>query len=172
MKIFIYIYVIFTALVAIISTILEVQPALFIIDIFAPNEGDEYNLLLVFLLTWLVFLLPVVIYLYIAVLIRKKDDEIVAPDRTGIFVTRVKAFQSALVGIPFYINDQKSGIIDNGRTKFFDTSTDTFTIKAGDGKQASDNLQIKIEDGKQLHFEIRIIQAGLGLKIVLRQLQK
>jgi len=170
MKRFIFIYLIFTGLVAIISTIFEAQPALFIIDLFAPHEGDKYLVVLVLFLTWLVLLMPLVVFLSIAMLIRKKDDENISPDRTGIFVTRVKAFQSALVGIPFFINDQKVGIIDNGRTKFFDATTDLLAIQAGFGRQASDKLQIKIENGKQLHFEFRIIQAVLGLKIVLRQL--
>jgi hypothetical protein len=170
MQRFIYIYVIFTCLVAIVSTVFETQPALFIIDIFAPNVGDKYFVALVLLLTWLLLILPLVIYLLIAKLARKKDNEIIAPDRTGIFVTRLKAFQSSLVGISFYMNDKKVGVIDNGRTKFFDATAGTHTIYAGVGVHITEKLQIKIEEGNQLRFEIKILASSLVIKIVIRQL--
>ena len=115
-RIIILIYVIITATIAIFCTILEIQPALLIINIFAPNVGDSYSINIVVLLLWLILLSPLLIFLTISKLIRKKEDKNISIERTGIFITRKKVFQSAMVGIPIFINDKKAGIIDNGKT--------------------------------------------------------
>jgi hypothetical protein len=169
-RIIILIYAIVTGIIAVISTILEVQPALFIINIFAPHEGDRYSATLAMLLVWIIFLSPLFIYLIIARLIRNRVDENIAPGRSGIFVTRLKSFQSAMVGVPIYINDKKAGIVDNGKTKFFDAPLGIVTIQAGNGKQISERLQANITEGNQLQFEINIKQAGLRVNIILKQL--
>jgi len=168
-RIIVLIYAIITGTIAVITTILEIKPALYIINIFAPHNGDRYSATLVLLLVWLILLSPLLLYLIIARLMRKKDDENIAPDRTGIFVTRKKSFQSALVGIPIYINDKKAGVVDNGGTKFFDAPMGMFTVQAGSGKQVSEKLQADIAEGKQLRFEMEIKQAGLVVKIILKQ---
>ena len=169
-RIFILVYVIATAIIAIVSSILEVQPALFLIDIFAPHVGDRYSLTLVLLLTWLILLSPLFVILLIARIMRMKKDEVITPDRIGIFVTRKKSLQSGMVGIPVYINDRKAGILDNGKTKFFDTHIGVNTVQVGDGKRASEVLTANLTQDKQVHFEMEIMQAGLGLKYYLKQL--
>ena len=166
------IYVIITASIAVFCTIFEIQPALFIIDIFAPNVGDSYSVNLVVLLLWLILLSPLLIFLSISKLMRKKEDKNISSERTGIFVTRKKAFQSAMVGIPIYINDKKAGIIDNGKTKFFDTPIGTVTVHAGIGKQVSEKVQVIITEKQQLQFELKFKQSVFTVKIILNQILK
>jgi len=168
-RIIVIIYVIVTAIIALTSTIFEIQPALFIINIFAPNEGDKYYIKVVMLLTWLILLLPLLIYFVITKLTRIKSDQKIDPNRTGIIVTRKKSFQSALVGIPIFVNDNKARVVDNGKTKFFETPSGMHTVQAGNGKQASEKIQTNILERKQLSFEMEIKQAGLYLKYVLKQ---
>lgn len=169
-RILILIYTILTATIAITSTILEVQPALFFINIFAPHEGDSYSINLVLLLTWIILLSPVFVFMIVSKLLRKKSEENISTDRTGIFVTRKKAFQSSMVGIPILINNKQAGIIDNGRTKFFDTPLGTITIQAGKGKQASEKIQINIAERQQLKFEMKIKQTVFTVKFILMQI--
>jgi hypothetical protein len=168
-RIIVLIYAIVTGIIAITCTILETQPALFIIDIFAPHDGDRYSATLVMLLVWIILLSPLIVFFVIARLIRNKVDENIELDRTGVLITRKKSFQSALVGLPIYINDKKAGIVDNGGTKFFDVPMGMITVRAGQGKQVSEKLNATIAEGEQLHFEIQIKQAGLFVKIVLKQ---
>lgn len=161
------IYVIITATFAVYTTILESQPALFLIDLMAPRAGDKYSATLVILLVWFMFLLPLAIILIIAKKLRAKPMEVISPDRTGVYVTREKAFQSAVVGIPVFINYEKVGIVDNGKTQFFDVPVGGFTIQAGKGKQASELLESELKSKDQLNFEFRLTEAGLFNKIVL-----
>ncbi len=169
-RIIILIYVIITATIAIFCTILEIQPALFIINIFAPNVGDSYSINIVVLLLWFILLSPLLIFLTISKLIRKKEDKNISPERTGIFITRKKAFQSAMVGIPIYINGKKAGIIDNGKTKFFDAPIGTCSVHVGVGKQASEKVQVIITEKQQLQFELKIKQSVFTVKIILNQI--
>lgn len=169
-RIIVLLYAIITGTIAVVCTIIESQPALFFIDFFAPNEGDMYSATLVMLLVWILLLTPLLVFMVTVRLMRKKVDKNISYDRKGIFITRQKSFQSAMVGIPIYINDKKVGIVDNGGTKFFDAPAEMFTVRAGYGKQASDKLQVNITERKQLHFEIKIKQAGFFLKIVLSQM--
>ena len=169
-RIIIIIYAIVTGSIAVISTFLEIQPALFIINFFAPNEGDKYYIQLVMLLTWLILLLPLFTFILVARLLRIKGNENIPPDRMGIFVTRKKSFQSALVGIPVFVNGKKSGILDNGRTKFFETPSGMHTVQVGNGKQASEIIHINLSEGKQLHFkfEIKQVKKGQHAEIILK----
>ena len=168
----ILIYVIVTATIALCTTVLEIQPALFFIDLMAPNPGDRYSVPLVMLIICLTLLLPLMVLMLITKAIRMKSTENIGSDRTGIFVTRQKSFQSALVGIPIYLNSKKVGIVDNGKTKFFDVPLGDFTVQAGKGKQASEKLQAKVAEKDQLNFLFNLNQAGLFVKIELTEIAK
>lgn len=162
------IYVLTTAAVAGDLAVFHTRPVSFLIDLFSTDYGEKYYIMPVFLITWLVLLIPLFIFLLIAKRIRKKKNENIAPDRTGIFVTRKKSLQSALIGIPVYINGKKAGMVDNEETRFFDMPSGTFAIQAGKGRFASEILQATIE-GNQLHFEIEILEEGFRIKYILRQ---
>ena len=165
----ILIYVIITGAIAVCSAILEIQPALFFIDLMAPNPGDRYSVTGALVLTWFIFLAPLAVLLLITKTIRSKANEEITPDRTGVFVTRQKSFQSALIGIPIYINSKKVGVVDNGKTKFFDVPIGDFIIQAGKEKQASEKLEGKIGPDDQLNFNFSLEQNGLFIKIVLTE---
>ncbi|NVO03377.1 MAG: hypothetical protein HXX09_11820 [Bacteroidetes bacterium] len=167
---FVIIYSIITAAIALTTTIFEIQPALFLINVFAPHEGDKYSIALVVLPIWIALLSPLFLYLIITKLLRQNNDEHLSNNRTGILVKRKKAFQSAMVGIPVFINDKKAGIVDNGRTKFFDVPTGIQTVQVGEGKAASEKIQVTLYEGKQIHFELEIKPSAFQLKYLLKQL--
>ena len=164
---FINIYVLVGAVVAISTTFLQVQPALFFIDFLAPNPGDTYNFLLVSLLTCLIFLIPLLVFLVITRSFRKTSTEIIQIGRTGFFVNRQKSFTSALVGIPVYVDSKKMGTVDNGKTIFLDIPASTFTIQAGKGKQASEIIEVTILEKDQLKFDLFINKDKKKKKIEL-----
>ncbi|HBG71306.1 MAG: hypothetical protein A2W93_01680 [Bacteroidetes bacterium GWF2_43_63] len=161
------VYTIATAALAIILTIMHLQPARALINVFTTYDGREYYIAPVVLITWLILLLPMLLVILISKMLRvKKDDEII-PGKTGIIVMRQKAFQSAMVGIPIFINGAKAGVIDNGKRKFFEVPAGSVTIVAGTGKQASESQQIIISEGQNARFFLQFIQVGLGLKCLL-----
>jgi hypothetical protein len=163
----ILIYIIGAAVFSFYASTTGIQPALFFIDFLAPNAGDEYSLTFVLLITFLIFLIPLLVIQLLARLSRSKSEEVVGPERTGVFVTRTKAFQSAFLGTPIFINSNKVGMVDNGKTTFFDVPFGIFTIQAGKGKQASKIIETRISMKEQLNFKFSLVEDGLGIKIVL-----
>lgn len=165
-------YVLFIAIVPIYSTITQTQPALFLIEIFAPNPGDKFSVTLVVLLLILIFLIPMVIVLLIARLIRLRKVETIDPKATGILVIRPKVLKNALLGVPIYINGKKAGMVDNGRSKFFEIPTGEFTLRAGIGPSASKTFEEKLSHGRQLRFMLSASGSGLHIKYHLEQLEQ
>jgi hypothetical protein len=161
------IYILISCIVAISTALLQIQPALFFIEFLAPNPGDKYNLVFVIIVTCMLFIIPFLVLLSVLKLLRNTSAEVIQTDRTGVFVNRKKSFTGAIVGIPICINSKKVGIVDNGKTIFFDIPIGTFTIQAGIGKQASEKLEEKIMEKDQLQFELYLNKEGLFPKIEL-----
>jgi len=169
-RIFVLSYTFITAALAGFFTIMHIQPALFFMNIFTTSNGREYYVAPVFLLSWLLFLLPIFVIMIIARLMRLKANDEIHPGRTGIAITRKKAFQSAMVAIPIFINDEKVGIIDNGKTRFFEVRSGSTTVKVGSGKQTSDEQQVILALGEQARFQIEYSTDGVRIKWVLSPL--
>jgi len=87
-RIIIIIYIIVSGVIAIASAIYQTQPALFFINVFTINEGNSYYGIPVLFLTWIVLLIPLIMFLIFAKSIRKKGVENIASDRTEIFESR------------------------------------------------------------------------------------
>jgi hypothetical protein len=149
----------------------ELQPALFFIDLQAPNVGDTYDVKLTLTLTFLLFLLPLLLLQIIVKLSRRQSIQNIGPERTGVFVSRQKAMQSRLLGVPIFINSEEVGVIDNGRTNFYDVPQGRSILQVGKGKQASDKLEITLSPRDQQHFSFHFLQNGFSLKIELVQIE-
>ncbi len=168
-KVFNIIYIIVTAIVAIVTTVLKIQPALFFINLLGLHIGEKYTWQLVFFLTWLVLLSPFVIISIVSFFTRKakNKNQTIEAWQTGIIIKRKKQLQSGLVGINIYVNDQKNGVVDIGLDKFIETPTGKITIVAGEGKEASDPMELEIKAGQKVNFKLEIVPKGLALKNVL-----
>jgi hypothetical protein len=171
-SVIVIIYTIIAAVFAFVATLLQPAAIYFLFQIFSPDNGDSYYVMPVFLLIWLILMSPLLIYMTIAKILRMIKTEVVSPDRTGIFVTRLKAFQSSMAGIAIYVDGKKAGIVDNNRTKFIDIPAGIHTIKAGSGRQSSEVLELSIFNGQQPCFEMEIIGMGMLYKYELRQITK
>lgn len=168
-KILNIIFVVATGIFAMVTTFMQIQPALFFIDLFAPDEGDRYSVKLVVLLTWLVLLSPLIIINVILFFTRKakNKNQTIESWQTGIIIKRKKQLQSGLIGINVYVNNQNVGKVDIGNDKFFETPTGKITIITGEGKQASEPLEIEIKASQKINLKLEIVPRGLGLKNVL-----
>ncbi|MFL5764661.1 MAG: hypothetical protein ACJ77K_12020 [Bacteroidia bacterium] len=169
-KIITLIYVIAALAWSFYAITAELQPALFWIDLFAPEQGDTYPVTLVFLLTFLMFLFPLILLMIISRRIRKKQDSKQAADGPGIWITRKKQLQSALVAVPVYINGVKAGTIDSGTIKFFPAPEGSNTISIGKGMSASEKQEFTCSAAEQPYFTLEIVQSGLIVKYVLSPL--
>jgi hypothetical protein len=166
-KILTTIYVIAIAAYSIYAVNAEMQPALCWMNLFAPNAGDTYPVVLVGLLTMLTFMLPFALFLVITRYIRKKNEKPQQVDGPGIWIIRKRQLHSALVEIPIYVNDIKIGNIDAGSIKFFEAPVGQNTVNAGKGIMASEKAAFTCTTNEQTYFKLEISQKGLMTKYVL-----
>lgn len=170
MRIFAIIYTIAMTIIAMVSTFSQSYPALYLIDLFAPNEGDTYSVKLVMLLTMLVLLIPLGIILFIFKMIRKSKDSKIVVDswRTGIYIVRKTQMQSLLLPVKVIINGVKAGEADSGLKKFFDTPPGIVKLSVGSGKTGSEILEFTIKAGEQLTVDAEVVTQGRNAKQVLK----
>jgi hypothetical protein len=169
-----YLYIGAAFLIGAVSTYKQIQPALFWIDIFAPNAGDTYSIKIVAGLTILTLLLPLLLIMMLVHLIRKSIDtkaiKNVDPGQTGIWVNRKASFQSAFVDIPFYINNTRISMIYNGANKFFPQTPGPARISAGKGKRASGEITFDLKKGQQVRTELEVVVDGLLTRLDLKEI--
>lgn len=161
------IYTLSTLAYSVFAVIAELQPALFWMELFAPNIGDTYPVLLVMLLTMLTFLLPMLVLLLTIRWIQNKNEKPQIVDGPGIWIIRKRQLQSALIDIPVYINDKKVGAIDMGKIKFFDAPTGKNIVAVGKGMVASEKIEFTCSATEQPYFKLEIVQSGLIAKYTL-----
>jgi hypothetical protein len=168
-----FIYAFAAITISIVSTFNQSQPALFWIDIFAPNAGDTYDIKLVCALTILSLFVPLLAVLIPVRMIRKSRDEKaiknVDPGQTGIWVNRKTSLQSAFVDIPFYINNTRESMIYSGANMFFPQTPGLARIKAGKGKRASQELTFDLKKGQQVRTELKVVPDGLFTRVDLKE---
>lgn len=162
-KTFTFGYIIITGIVSIATAIMQIQPALFFLDLF------RHSVVLAVLLTWLVLLMPLIIALTLIFYKRNGRNKNVTIEtyQTGIIIKRKKQLQSGLIGINIYINNQKNGVVNSGNNKFIEMPPGKITIVAGEGKQASEPIELEIKSGQKIQFNLEIVSNGLLLKNVL-----
>ena len=148
------IYGLVTLTFSIYAVYAELQPALFFMNLFAPNIGDTYPVFAVGGLTFITFLLPLIVILILNRIIRKKKDATKPVDGPGIWIMRKRQLQSALVEIPIYINDVKIGGIDSGTIKFFESPLGKNTVIAGKGMTASERVEFTYSSTEQPYFKL------------------
>ncbi len=167
----ILLYFVMSSVAAVTITLQEAQPALFFINLIAPHPGEAYSLTFVILAVLLLFLTPLVLFLQAIKMFRKNPSEVIGPERTGVFVTRKKALQSAMVSVPIFINNKKVASVDNGKTVFIELPRGESVIQVGHGKQASKKLYAIIKEKNQLDFFLEFDTGGLIAKIHLSEIQ-
>jgi hypothetical protein len=169
-----YLYIGAAFVIGAVSTYKQIQPALFWIDLFAPNEGDTYSIKVVAGLTILTLMAPLVLIMILVHLIRKsieaKAIKNVDPGQTGIWVNRKTSFQSAFVDIPFYINNTRESMIYNGASKFFPQTPGLARVRAGNGKRASQELTLDLKKGQQVKTELEVVVDGLFTRVDLKEI--
>lgn len=152
---------------SIFAVIAELQPALFWMEIFAPNIGDSYPIVVLGGLTMLTFLLPMVVLLLAIRWIQNKNEKPQMVDGPGIWIIRKRQLQSALIEIPIYINDKKIGAIDMGKIKFFEANAGRNIVNVGKGMLASEKIEFTCSATEQPYFKLEIVQSGLITKYTL-----
>lgn len=163
------IYAIAALVIAALSLVFETYPALFFIDLMAPNPGDRYSVTLALALTFLVLILPLALILLVQKQRRKAQAQntVVDAGRTGAYLLRRKHLSGALVAAPVMINGKEAGLIDSGSRLFFDLPVGMVEVQVGKGAMRSEVIQLQVKEGEQFNLEARIAQGAFKAKYVL-----
>ena len=168
MKIFVSVYAIISAIIAITTSIMQIQPALFFIEPLTGSD-NKFSLTLTMLLTFLTFFLPLVIFLLIKNRSNKQKNEM--PDlngKTGIIVHRIKALSGALLDSGIMINGELKSSVSNGKSTFIELPWGKYSVSLKGNKKI--NTDIEIPKREIINMELSIIDdGGLKAKITLIQ---
>ena len=174
MRIFTYIYIFAAVILSFWSVVMETYPALFFINLFAPEPGDKYPLAITGLLTLLILLLPLALLLLILKLIRNRktsetgyliDDDYF--NKSGIHFMRIKQMQNRLIASPIYVDGEESGRIDSGKKMFLELQPGTYEVEVGKKSERSDKTIVQVQSNQHAQVEISIVPNGLRSKHVL-----
>ncbi len=171
MRILVYIYVLAAFALSFSSLFTESYPALFWIDILAPEPGDKYPIAITGLLTALCLLLPMVIVMYVLKVIRNRKNAPVVDEsyfnKSGIHFSRIKQMQNRLVSSPVFIDGIQQGRIDSGKKLFIELAPGTYEVEVGGKRERSEKLIVQVETNKHAQVEIEIVPNGLRSKHVI-----
>lgn len=112
-------YALLALVAGLVTTFMQVQPALFFIDLLTGSD-NKFPLKLVALLTILVFMLPIIILVVIVNLTTSGERDNM-PDMTGksgVIVKREKNLNAAVYPFFVMINGEKKSAISNGKSTF------------------------------------------------------
>ncbi len=172
---FTYLYTGFTFVAATVGTFTESQPALLWIDLFAPNPGDSYSIKLVFLLTLLTLLLPLLILHVVVFGIRKTIDtkaiQNISYGETGVWISRKTTFQNFFIDVPLFIDNKKITMLYSGAKKFLPIAPGPVTIRAGKGLVTSQELHFNLKSGQQIKTELQIFPKGFLMGLELKEIK-
>ncbi len=147
MKKFTLVWVLFAALIAIVTTVLEIQPALTFIHFFA-GPGGSYNLVIPVGLSFIILVIPLFFILFMYNLVQNRKNKLPADltGKTGIVVKREKELTNAALMYDVYINGEKKMRLGMGKSVFIELEPGTHSVQTRLGKKIySPELSVQIE---------------------------
>lgn len=173
LRIFTFVYIFAALGLTLWSVIAESYPALFFINIFAQKPGEKYPASLVVILTLLALLLPMVLVLFVAKLIRNREPSHVDDHyftKSGIRFFRLKQMQHRLISTPIYIDGELRGRVDSGKNAFIELAPGSYNVHVGKHRESSEKLLVQVEEHPHAQVEIELEENGLRSKYVITRL--
>ena len=162
MKFFAIGYLIVALIVSVTTTILQIQPALFLIEPLTGSD-NKFSATLVVSLLMLAFMIPLLmIALFVKSLNKKKNEMPDTTGKTGIIVHRKKALSNALYDAGVLVNGELKSSVSSGKSTFIELPWGKYNVQIKGQKAA--NLDVEIPRGKIIDIQLAFIDDG-GLKI-------
>lgn len=172
MRKIVLISVIIAALISIVSTMMQIQPALFIIEKVVDSDG-RFSVTLVLALTFLLFALPLVLISYLLSSLRtvgnKKESFQTTLDGSGIIVERKRALYGAAFALDVLVNDEKKASVMLGKKVAISLPDGTHQIKVIAMKHPSPAITVEIGPGQVKHIECGFETGGTMKDVYIRE---
>ncbi len=141
-------WILIALLVSLVSTILQIEPAIYVILMIVDNH-DTFSMTLSFAITFLILLSPILVLAFIIMQYYRIKYKM--PDttgKTGISVYRKKKLMDAFYAFDVFVDNEKKGKIVNGQTIFVELFSGKHIIKIKSGKRKSNELEVEVKLGE------------------------
>jgi hypothetical protein len=165
MKIFSAVYCLVALAVAITTTFMQEQPALFFINLITDSD-NMFDVKLALLLTMLALLIPLLVISLVVKMMSKNKNHM--PDtlgKTGIIVRRQKAFQNALHNSVILVNGESKGSVSNGYSTFIELPAGNYRLQVKG--HASSETAAGVQHGRITEYALAYVDDG-GIKMKVR----
>jgi hypothetical protein len=157
-------YAIAAMVVAVLTTILQVQPSLFFIEMLTVN--GKFPLTAVFLLTALLILLPGLLIIIVINFLRRQKN--VIPDttgRTGVILHRKRALYNAAYNFKVIMDGAVCGTVGNGQSLFVELTSGRHVISIK-GFESS-RFEFDLKFGSVLRLETNVKEEGIKASVLI-----
>lgn len=149
------VYIIIALIIAIVSTIMQTQPSLWVIDNMTSFDG-KYFVKLTVLLTFGILLLPLLVILILVKLLEKGPKNVM-PDsfqfKTGIIVQREKQLQDAFYTMKVLVNGEKVSGVTNGKKTFVELDSGSYKVFVKGGVTVSPVVDVVLNKGEIIELK-------------------
>jgi hypothetical protein len=155
------VYILVAALVAIVTTFMQVQPALFFIELFLDDD-HTFPLTFTMLITLFVLLLPLILVLVIVRLMQKGNDPL--PDltgKTGVLVRRERLLSNGFYTDNIIVDGEKKASVANGKSAFIELIPGSYKIFVKGSTTASPVLDLVLASGQRVNLKTGYRPEGL-----------
>lgn len=157
-------YALAALVIAITTTILQVQPSLIFIELLTMN--GKFPATLVFLLTALLLLLPGFLILFTISYFRRKKN--VIPDttgKTGVILKRRRALYNAAYNFRVIVDDAEQGSVSNGQSIFVELVSGQHRISIKGFESSTFDFNLKF--ATVLSLETQVIEEGIRANVII-----
>ena len=159
------VYVIVAAIVAVVTSILQVQPALFFIDLLVGDD-NKFPAKLAMLLTMLALILPALIIILLINLVNKRNGNQM-PDltgKTGVVVRREWALVNGIYNDKVMINGEKRSTVSNGKSTFVELPGGDYKVFVKGATTQSPVMDVSVAAGQIIRLKTGYVAEPNGIK--------
>ncbi len=143
-------------IVSLVTTILQIEPAIYVIDMIMGNDYTFY-VFLAFGITFLILESPILLLAISVIFYYKLKYKM--PDitgKTGISIYRKNRLMDGLYPFEIYIDNELKSKIVVGQTIFIEKFSGLHKILVKSGKRKSNELEVEIKNGEIFKTMINI----------------
>lgn len=145
---FYLIWILAALIVSLVTTVLQIEPALWVINLIVNNDNTFY-IFLAFGITFLMLVSPIILIAFVVILYYLFKNKIPEnTNKTGISIFRKRRLMDGLYVFDVYINNELKTKIVNGQNIFIDAKSGIYRVIIKSGKRTSNELKVEVNIGK------------------------
>ena len=151
------VWVIIAAIIATVTTVLQIEPAATIIEAASDSRGSFFIVIPVGII-FLICVLPLLFIMLINNLIQNRKNKIPQSftGKTGIVVKRAKELTNAALMYEVLIDGQQRSKVGMGKSVFVELAAGSYTLQTKLGNKIhSAEIPVLLEEGKVVAYETK-----------------